>query len=488
MRIKDILKGIEIKEFIGNENNDISSLAYDSRKVEKNGVFCAIPGNKQNGLDFVNQAYEKGAILIVAEKMPEQIRENISYAIVASARAALSRMAANWYGHPENKLHIVGVTGTNGKTTTTKLIKWLWEYYGQKSGLLGTINNMAGGKVIKSTHTTPESLELFELFDIMLDEDCRNVVMEVSSHALDQDRVADVKFTGAVFTNLTQDHLDYHGTMENYLKAKIKLFEMIRPDGYGVINADDDNAEAFIRACRGRIFTYGMKENSVFRIREYHIDTSGTAFTVEYNNEIYKMHTPLTGRFNIYNTAAAACCALAEGMSMHDIAECIKHSPQVAGRFEKVDRGQDFTVVVDYAHTPDGLQNVLQTARELKPQRLIAVFGCGGDRDNSKRPIMGEIGEQLADYCIITSDNPRTEDPESIIKMVVAGIKDKSEDKYKVIVSRHEAIQYAVNMAEKGDIIVIAGKGHEDYQILGTQKVHFDDREEAAEAIARRAE
>lgn len=482
MLIQDILKGVELKNFFGNPEDEIQSIAYDSRKVMPGGVFCAISGSKQNGLDFLPQAYEKGAILIVAEEMPSETKDGVSYAVVVSARAALSQMSANWFMHPEQKLHIVGVTGTNGKTTTTKLIKWLWEYYGQKSGLLGTINNMAGGKVIASTHTTPESLELFELLDIMYDEDCRNVVMEVSSHALDQGRTTNVGFAGAIFTNLTQDHLDYHGTMEEYMNAKLKLFSGLAANAYAVINADDPVAEHFINACRCRVFTYGMKENAVFRIKDYHIDASGTSFEVCYEGRDYRLHTPLTGRFNIYNTAAAAAAALAEGMQMEAIIECLSYSPQVAGRFEKVDAGQEFMVIVDYAHTPDGLQNVLSTARELNPNRLIAVFGCGGDRDKTKRPIMGAIGAELADYCIITSDNPRTEDPDAIVSMVAEGVRGKNCE-YEIIVSRRDAIKQAVNIAQKGDVIVIAGKGHEDYQIIGTEKIHFDDREEAAIAI-----
>jgi len=485
MLIKDILKGIELKSFQGDLEQEIQGIAYDSRKVIPEGVFCAISGSKQNGLDFLPQAYEKGVKLIVAEEMPLVQKENVSYAIVKSSRLALSQMSANWFGHPEHKLHIVGVTGTNGKTTTTKLIKWLWEYFGQKSGLLGTINNMAGGKVINSTHTTPESLELFEILDTMRDEDCRNIVMEVSSHALDQGRTANIGFAGAIFTNLTQDHLDYHGTMEEYMNAKLKLFRGLSADAYAVINADDPAAVHFINACSCRVFTYGMKKDAVLGIGDYHIDASGTSFEVCYEGKNYKLHTPLTGRFNIYNTAAAAAAALAEGMQMEAIIECLSYSPQVSGRFEKVDAGQEFMVIVDYAHTPDGLQNVLSTARELQPARLIAVFGCGGDRDKTKRPIMGAIGAELADYCIITSDNPRTEDPDSIVEMVAEGVREK-DCEYEIIVSRREAIRRAVNIAEKNDVIVIAGKGHEDYQIIGTEKIHFDDREEAASAIMER--
>lgn len=484
MRIADLLKNVQLKAFVGDEAADIYDIAYDSRRVQAGGAFVAISGSRQDGLDYLPQAYERGASLIVAERMPEH-RQGVSYAIVGNARAALGEMAANMYYHPEKSLHIVGVTGTNGKTTTAKLIKWLWEYYGTKSGLLGTINNMSGGKVIESTHTTPESLELLGILDTMREENCHNVVMEVSSHALDQGRVACLPFKGAVFTNLTQDHLDYHGTMEEYLHAKLRLFEMLAEDGYGVINADDAAAPRFIAACRGRVFTYGMSEQAVFHICEYHIDTEGTAFTVRYHGEQYLMHIPLTGRFNIYNSAAAACAALAEGMGMQQIIEALSYAPQVAGRFEKVEAGQDFTVVVDYAHTPDGLQNVLAAARELRPCRLIAVFGCGGDRDKTKRPIMGGIGAEMADYCIITSDNPRTEEPQSIIDMVVEGARGKGAEP-EIYVSRQEAIKRAVFIAQKGDVIVIAGKGHEDYQILGTVKVHFDDREIARAAICER--
>ena len=471
------------------DGREINKIAYDSRKVEAGDLFIALKGIKEDGMKYIPHALENGAAAVAAERMPENIPGHIMIIVTPDARAFLSALSSAWWGHPDRSLHMIGVTGTNGKTTTTKLIKWLWESNGTKSGLIGTINNMAGGKVLPATHTTPESWELFEILSMMQEEACKNVVMEVSSHALKQGRVADCHYDGAIFTNLTQDHLDYHGSFDDYLESKLKLFRMLTPEQgrnkYAVVNMDDALAPCFIEACRVEPWTYGMNTEARIVIKDYRVKVEGTYFTIAYAGADYDIYTPLNGKFNIYNTLNAVCVGLAEGMSMESIIECMKHSPQVAGRFERVDEGQDYTVIVDYAHTPDGLINLLSTVRELNPARIITVFGCGGDRDKTKRPIMGGISAQYSDFSIITSDNPRTEFPDAIIAQIEEGMKAHN-GKYAVQANRREAIEAAVNMAGTGDIVVIAGKGHENYQLINGQVLHFDDKEVVREAVIKR--
>jgi UDP-N-acetylmuramoyl-L-alanyl-D-glutamate--2,6-diaminopimelate ligase len=489
MKLTELIKvlGNQVKVY-GVSELEISGLAYDSRKVKDGNIFVAIPGAQFDGHDFATSAVEQGAAVLLGER---EMRVGATpYIVVPDSRRALAALAAAYYNYPDRRLRLIGVTGTNGKTTTTHMIKWLLEAAGHKAGLVGTINNLAGDKVLPATHTTPESLELFQLFTLMEQEGCDYLVIEASSHALAQGRVSACNFAAAVFTNLTQDHLDYHGDLENYAQAKATLFRQLDPaagaNRYGVINIEDSHAFFFAEACQAPVLTYSSREQGAdLRLLQYATSRNGMDFTLTYQDKLYKVHTPLIGKFNIYNSMAAMAVALAEGLTMEQIIEALACAPQVAGRFELVDEGQDFLVIVDYAHTPDGLKNLLNSAEKLDPRRLLTVFGCGGNRDTGKRPIMGRLAGAISDVAIITSDNPRFEDPNAIISEIEVGIRGVCNN-YLVEPDRAKAIELAISMAEPGDMVVLAGKGHEDYQILGDQKIHFDDRETAREIIRRR--
>lgn len=485
MKLAEILAYLDdILEVTGTADGslDIGGIAYDSRKVKENDLFIAIGGNKSDGHDYIAQAVEKGAVAVIGERKIEGLPSRIPLLLTKDSRLALAHLSSFWWGFPDRRMRLIGVTGTNGKTTTTHLIKYLLECAGQKTGLVGTINNYIGDELVPATHTTPESWELFQLFAQMLDSGCENVVMEVSSHALKQGRVAACKFDGVVFTNLTQDHLDFHLTFADYLESKTILFRYPRYDNisnkYGVVNIDDPAKESFVKVCEVPIWTYGLDQDASLRASGYRFDSGGTSFVLEYQGQQTEVNIPLIGKFNIYNTLAAMTVALAEGLALTDIVRWLRSAPQVRGRFELIDEGQDYTVIVDYAHTPDGLLNVLSAAKELKPSHLISVFGCGGNRDKGKRPIMGRIAAKHSDFVVITSDNPRYEEPLEIIKEIEAGAKELTGE-YMIEENRREAIKAALKRAKKGDIVVIAGKGHEDYQLVKDQVLHFDDAEEA---------
>ena len=467
---------------------EVTGIAYDSRKVKTGFLFVAIAGGTADGHQYIDAAIRAGAIAVVANERPAGLPDQIGLIMTENSRRLLGKLAAAYYGQPEQELRLIGVTGTNGKTTTTHLIKFLLESTGTKTGLIGTVYNQAGDHILPSTHTTPESLELFELFGHMRGAGCRAVVMEASSHALSQGRTDSCSFNGAVFTNLTQDHLDYHGSMEAYLASKLLLFSALKNNAlypaYAVINLDDTFADYFIKASHAPVWTYGSHQQADLRLMDYQISSEGSSFSLRYKDKIYDVKIPLIGKFNIYNALAALTSIAAEGLDMVECIQAIKNAPQVPGRFELVQAGQDFTVAVDYAHTPDGLENVLSAARELKPKYLICVFGCGGDRDNSKRPLMGRIGAQLSDLAIITTDNPRFEDPAQIIAQIEAGI-EPGKDHYLIEPKRALAIKKALEMAQPGSLVLIAGKGHEDYQIIQGVKHHFDDREQARAVLAK---
>lgn len=481
MKIQQLIDALPFDaQIYGNMDlqRDIDGIVYDSRQAGENVLFCAIPGQQTDGHDYVQQAIDKGAIAVLLERRME-LPAHVSGLLVPNSRQAMSYICSAFFACPDQKLRLIGVTGTNGKTTTTNLIKYLLEQAGHKSGLLGTVGGMAGSELLPehiSASTTPESLELFRLLALMTDKNCDYAVIEASSHALEQGRVAACHFAGAVFTNLTQDHLDYHLTMDNYCASKCKLFSMLDKSAYGVVNLDDPYAQRFLQACAVPQWTYGEADGATLQLIAYSASISGMHFQIKYQDKLYAVEIPLIGKFNIYNALAAMCVALAEGLAIDDIVSWMKQAPQVAGRFELIQEGQDFAVVVDYAHTPDGLSNVLAAARQLHPQQIITVFGCGGDRDNTKRPIMGRIAGQMSDMSILTSDNPRTENPLRILDMVEEGIRQVSNN-YLVKEDRGEAIRIALEMAHPGDMVVLAGKGHEDYQVIGTEKVHFDDRE-----------
>ena len=468
---------------------ELAGIAYDSRKVGPDYLFVAIPGALTDGHKYIRSAVEAGAIAVVAEHALADWPPQAALILTNNSRSLLSRLAAAYYGHPEQELRMIGVTGTNGKTTTAYLIKFLLDYSGAGAGLIGTVHNQAGQWTLPATLTTPESLDLFELFALMRAEGCRAVVMEASSHALSQGRTACCNFSGAVFTNLTQDHLDYHGSMKEYLAAKASLFSNLkdspRKPAYGVVNCDDGSAGAIIAASAAPVWTFGCAAAADLRLKSYQIGFAGSRFCLEYDGSTFEVKMPLIGKFNIYNALAALTCAAAEGLDMAECVRALERAPQAPGRFELVQAGQGFTVAVDYAHTPDGLENVLKAARELKPKRLISVFGCGGNRDSGKRPLMGRISVELSDMAIITTDNPRFEEPLEIISGIEQGAKEAKGD-YLVEADRAKAIELAINMADEGSLVVIAGKGHEDYQIVRGVKRHFDDREQARAAIERR--
>lgn len=481
--IADLLKA----DAIGNLNMEISGISYDSRKVIPGNLFVCIPGVKSDGHDFIPQALEKGAKAFLTTHRVEGMPEGVTQIIVPDTRESLAKISAFWYDFPCQKLRMIGVTGTNGKTTTTHLIKGLLEKNKRRVGLIGTVHNLIGTEILPSTLTTPESWELMGLLNRMVQKETDTVVMEVSSHALKQKRVAGCEFDGAVFTNLTQDHLDYHLSWEDYLESKLKLFRNLHLGSkggakYAVINGDDPMAEEFKRAVQVPVWTYGIKENVHVRAEGIRISSQGTSFILKTNQGSYSLTTSLIGNFNVYNVLAAVTIALLEGVHLSVISEYLAQAPQVAGRFELIDEGQPFPVIVDYAHTPDGLKNLLITAKEITPGRLITVFGCGGDRDRGKRPIMGEISGRYSSFSFITSDNPRTEDPGAIIEEIEGGIAPVTAQ-YKIIPDRREAIEEALKMAQAQDTVVIAGKGHENYQLVMGKVLHFDDREVAREVL-----
>ncbi len=468
-------------------DREITGIQYDSRKVEPGNLFVCIKGLKTDGHTYIPQALKAGAKAILAQDEVAVMQpSDIAVLQYPDTRLGLAKLSALWYGFPSKEFRLWGVTGTNGKTTTTYLMKYVWEQENLKTGLVGTVQNMVDNEVFPAVRTTPESLELQELFRKMADAACQRVVMEASSHALKQDRVADTSFSGAIFTNLTQDHMDYHPDIADYIRSKAKLFGYLKKkegqNVMGVVNIDDDAADAFLAVSSVPVLTYGMSKKADLRVLDYQLLSNGTLFHFSYEGNAYEIKIPLMGKFNIYNTLGAMGALLADGIPLENIIHHLSHAPQVAGRFELVDGGQDFAVVVDYAHTPDGLDNLLSTAREITKGRLITVFGCGGDRDRTKRPIMGAISAQYSDFSFITSDNPRTEDPLFIIEEVEAGLKEVS-TKYAVVPDRREAILQAIRLAKTGDIVVIAGKGHENYQLIQNQVLPFDDRKVAREIL-----
>lgn len=468
----------------------VEGLTYDSRKVKQNYAFVCIEGYKTDGHLYLKDAIDNGAAVIVAQK-PVSVPSEITLVIVEDTREALALMGAAFYDYPSDKLNIIGVTGTNGKTTTTHLIEAILVKAGEKVGLIGTIKNKIMDKEFPVTNTTPESLDLQLLLAEMHGAGVSYLVMEVSSHALELRRVAGCEYDQAIFTNITQDHLDFHETMKNYLAAKKKLFTSIDAeprksrDKYSIINLDDLKGHEIASSAGGSVITYGLQKEADIHAKDIKLRPEGVSFRVITPVGAMDLELNLTGMFNVYNALAAIASGIAEGISLKTIKAALEEIQGVPGRFEKVDMGQPFSVLVDYAHTPDSLENVLKAARGFAEGRLITVFGCGGDRDRSKRPVMGEVSATLSDFSIITSDNPRGENPEAIIQDIIEGVTPViGEDRYSVIPDRKEAIKVAINMAGAGDVVIIAGKGHETYQIVGDQVLHFDDREVAAEMLS----
>lgn len=471
MKLKELLKGIKIVESNVNLEEQVQNICYDSRHVTKGDVFVAICGYETDGHKYISMAMQNGASLVVCERKPD---EDIQYVLVDNSRYALAIMGKNYFGSPSEKMKIIGITGTNGKTTTTYLIKTVLENEGYKVGLIGTNQNLIGDKVIETERTTPESFELHKLFDEMYKAGCDYVVMEVSSHSLVLDRVAGIDFEVGVFTNLTQDHLDFHKTMEEYLKAKSILFTKCKK---GVINIDDPEAKKIIDRATCEVTTYSADSDKATIIaKNIKLKANGIEFASVTKGEIARVSLCIPGKFSVYNALAAIGCALAVGIHLDQSALALHKAQGVKGRVEVVPTDTNYTVLIDYAHSPDGIKNVLTAVRGVTKGRVIALFGCGGDRDKTKRPRMGAISAKFADYCIVTSDNPRTEQPEAIIDDILEGMKD-IKCPYKVIVNRVDAIHYALEFAKKNDTIVLMGKGHETYQEINHVKNHLDERE-----------
>lgn len=455
---------------------EITDITIDSRTCRKGCVFVCITGEQTDGHNFAKMAEDAGAAVIVAER---EMDAEIPVLVYENTKLALAEISSKFYGGPEKKLHLVGITGTNGKTTVSYLIKKILETCGKTCGVIGTNEIIVGNKDVgikSSTPTTPNSLELRKIFAKMLEMGAEYVVMEVSSHALDLHRVAGLNYDVGVFTNLTQDHLDYHKTMENYFLAKKKLFDISR---VGVVNCDDEYGARIIKDAPCNILSIGTKNGELLG-KDIKIDVSGVEFSAVYKGEEYPVTLGIPGLFSVYNALCAFGAALSLGISPKLASEGLSLATGVKGRLENVPTDTDYSVIIDYAHTPDGLENVLNAVNAFKKGRCIAVFGCGGDRDKTKRPIMGEIGTRLADFAVITSDNPRTENPESIIDDIVKGA---TGDNFQVIVNRREAIAYALSIAKKDDVVLLAGKGQETYQIIGKEKTHFDEREVVKELL-----
>lgn len=477
MKLSELMKGISLAEGCDRE---IAGITCDSRRVAEGWVFVCIKGANVDGHRFAAQAEKAGAAVIVAEKDTGCVGQ----LIVPSTRAAWPNMCANWFGEPAQHLHLVGVTGTNGKTSTTYMLKALLESCSHKVGLIGTIQNMIGDRVLPSGHTTPDPYDLQSMLALMVAEGCTYTVMEVSSHALDQDRVGGLVFDSAVFTNLTQDHLDYHKTMENYLESKKKLFHQCRK---AVVNLDDPSTETLISGLTCPIVTYSSHLNeATYTARNIRPRPDGVDFELVGIGEIGRVRLPIPGDFSVYNSLAAASCALSLGLPFEKVVQTLAQVKGVKGRAEIVPTERDFTVVIDYAHTPDGLEKICETMKKCSRGRLVTLFGCGGDRDRTKRPLMGAAAAALSDFLIITSDNPRTENPNAIIDEILTGIPVKGTP-YKVIVNRVEAIHWAIANAQPGDTILLAGKGHETYQILADGCIHLDEREIVADALRQTA-
>ena len=475
MKLKDLLAGIPVLEMTADPEWNIDQVAYDSRKVTPGSLFVAISGFASDGNRFIPMAMEKGAVAVVTAKKPDG---DVPYILVASDRLALALIGCNFYGHPAESMTMIGVTGTNGKTSVTLLLKQVLEKtLGAKVGLIGTMENRIGDLVIPTERTTPESFELQNLFAQMRDAGCTHVVMEVSSHAVALERIGGVRFDVAAFTNLTEDHLDFHKTMENYCDTKAELFA--RCDK-AVFNRDDEWFTRVSAKAGADVLTTAVKGTADLVARDLQLRADGISFTAVKGDEAAQVRLQIPGRFTVYNALTVLGIADRLGISLPAAAAALAEAKGVKGRVEVVPTpGKPYTVLIDYAHTPDGLENVLTSVRDYCKGRLSAVFGCGGDRDPIKRPIMGRIGVQNSDLAIITSDNPRTEDPNAIISDILAGIAQE-DGEYIVIENRRKAIQYAMDKAEKDDIIILAGKGHETYQEIGGIKHHLDEREEVA--------
>ena len=481
MKIKEILANCNLMEIEGDKDVDILDMTFDSRKVKDGSLFFAVRGTQVDGHDYIDKAVAQGAKAIVCEKMPKTKTDGVTYIQVDNSAYVLGVAASNFFGNPSRELRLVGVTGTNGKTTIATLLYRLFTDAGYSCGLLSTIENIISREVIPSTHTTPDPLELNALLQKMVECGCEYAFMEVSSHSVDQDRIAGLHFAGGIFTNLTHDHLDYHKTMANYRNAKKKFFDNLPDTAFALTNLDDKNGAVMLQNTRAKKLSYALKHDADFKgvVMESHFD----GMLLKVNG--VEVFTQLVGGFNASNLLAIYGAAIALGFNKDELLVEISKLHGANGRFDMVHSESGIVGIVDYAHTPDALENVLTTINDVRRHKetLITVVGCGGNRDTTKRPEMAAVAVKLSDRVILTSDNPRNEDPDEIIRQMKAGI--AAEDSHKVlsITNRHEAIRTAVALAKKGDIILVAGKGHENYQEINGIKNHFDDKEELSEAF-----
>lgn len=468
---------------------EVHKLQYDSRKVGKEDCFIAIKGTTSDGHRFIQDVVSRGAKVVVLQDdnaMPDSffMHAGVIKVVVPDSRKALAQMAANFYGQPSRALKLIAVTGTNGKTTTTNLIRGILEATGEAVGMIGTIEYRIGSEIRPAVHTTPESLELNEMLALMRTRGCTSVSMEVSSHALHQSRVYGLDFDVAVYTNLTQDHLDYHGTMEEYLRTKKILFDSLKSSATAIYNADDERGHTIVdRTMAGKI-SYGLEREADVRAANIQLSIAGTRFDLSYRGSTRSIESPLVGRFNVYNSLAASSAGLALEIPLEKIQQGLRNISNVKGRFERISSPAGWTAIIDYAHTPDALEKCLRTIHDILPKNLgkiYTVFGAGGDRDRVKRPLMGAVAARWSDVAVVTSDNPRTEDPENILDDILKGMQSGALVLREV--HRRRAIEMALSKAMAGDVILIAGKGHEEYQIIGTERIHFSDKEIVEEYI-----
>jgi UDP-N-acetylmuramoyl-L-alanyl-D-glutamate--2,6-diaminopimelate ligase len=483
MRLQELLTHLHpLIPYLG-ENPEITSIENDNRKVQHGSLFICIKGYTVDGHDFAEKAVKSGAVAVLAE---HPLPLDVPVIVVKDTNRAMAVIADAFYDHPTKKLQLIGITGTNGKTTTSHLIEKILTDHGKKLGLIGTMYTKIGDTTLETKNTTPESLTLQKIFKQMVDANVETAVMEVSSHALDLGRVHGCDYNIAVFTNLTQDHLDYHHTMEEYKRSKGLLFSQlgntfdVEHPKFAVLNVDDQATETFIKSTAANVVTYGIDKDADFQAESIQMTPTGTTFELKMGDIRYPVHIQLIGKFSVYNVLASIATAYVSGVPIHDIVRSIESVKGVAGRVELVDAGQDFSVIVDYAHTPDSLENVLKTIQQFAKKKIFVLIGCGGDRDRTKRPLMAKIACQYATDPIFTSDNPRSENPLAILKDMEAGV---TGIEHLVIPDRNEAITHAIKSAATGDVILIAGKGHETYQIIGSQVFDFDDRLVARNAI-----
>lgn len=486
MKLNRILEDPEILEVRNNKPElDVYCIVYNSLKVVPNSMFVAIEGLKTDGHRYIPGAIEKGATIIIYENDLDDYKDGVMYVKVKNSRHMLGTMASRFYGQPSDKISITGVTGTNGKTTITYMLKHIFKTADRKCGLIGTINNQIDDRIIDNAgRTTPDSLEVQEIISEMVDAGCENLVMEVSSHALDLDRVNGVSFDYAIFSNLTQDHLDYHKTFENYFEAKAKLFEYSTKAN--IVNCDDPWGQKLYERCAAKkgvpVYSYGFDEKCDFYAKDMVYNIKGTHYTLVTKDGEEAITLSIPGEFMVYNSMAAIINALVDGVSMEIIKKALANMAIVEGRMERLELDTDFDIIIDYAHSPDALEKLLKAVRKMYDGRIILVFGCNGDRDKEKRPIMGRIAGEWADYVVVTSDNPASEEPQDIIDTVAAAVAEKT-DQYTTVLERWNAIYHAVTLAKPGDVLVLAGKGHEKQEIMRTETLYYNEWETAEEAV-----